>query len=148
MTGERVGRFIVTDLLGRGATSVGGRAIDSDAPNDRSRDVAVKRLAVPESAADRERLAREAEVLAKLDHANVIRVREVVPDGPGIALILDLADGGTLADRLRESGPRGAPSTAGSGRRRHRRCPRSRSRPSRCQAGERLHRRRWPGTPG
>ena len=105
MTGERVGRFIVTDLLGRGATSVVWRAIDSDAPNDRSRDVAVKRLAVPESAADRERLAREAEVLAKLDHANVIRVREVVPDGPGIALILDLADGGTLADRLRESGP-------------------------------------------
>ena len=105
MAGDRVGRFILTDLLGRGATSVVWRAIDTDSPNDRSRDVAVKRLSVPESPADRERLAREAEALAKLDHANVIRVREVVPDGPGIALILDLADGGTLADRLRESGP-------------------------------------------
>ncbi len=105
MAGERVGRFVVTDFLGRGATSIVWRAFDTDAPNDRARDVAVKRLSVPESTADRERLAREAEALAKLDHPNVIRVREVVPDGPGIALILDLADGGTLADRLRESGP-------------------------------------------
>lgn len=105
MAGERVGRFVLIDLLGRGATSVVWRAIDTDAPNDRSRDVAVKRLAVPESSADRERLAREAEALAKLDHPHVIRVREIVPDGPGIALILDLADAGTLADRLRDSGP-------------------------------------------
>ncbi len=105
MAGERVGRFVLTDLLGRGATSVVWRAIDTAAPNDRGRDVAVKRLAVPESSADRERLAREADALAKLDHPNVIRVREIVRDGPGIALILDLATGGTLADRLRGSGP-------------------------------------------
>lgn len=105
MAGDRVGRFMLTDLLGRGATSVVWRAIDTDAPNDRRRDVAVKRLSVPESAADRERLAREAEALAKLDHPNVIRVREIVPDGPGIALVLDLADGGTLADRIRDAGP-------------------------------------------
>ena len=95
---------MLTDLLGRGATSVVWRAIDTDAPDDRTRDVAVKRLSVPESPADRERLTREADVLAKLDHPNVIRVREIVPDGLGVALILDLADGGTLADRLRDSG--------------------------------------------
>ena len=105
MAGDRVGRFMLTELLGRGATSVVWRGVDTDAPHDRSRDVAVKRLSVPESAADRERLTREADALAKLDHPNVIRVREIVPDGPGIALVLDLADGGTLADRLREAGP-------------------------------------------
>ncbi len=105
MAGDRVGRFVLTDLLGRGATSVVWRAIDTEAPDDRSRDVAVKRLSVPESAADRERLAREGDALAKLTHPNVIRVREVVADGPGLALILDLADGGTLADRLRDTGP-------------------------------------------
>ena len=94
---------MLTELLGRGATSVVWRGVDTDAPHDRSRDVAVKRLSVPESAADRERLTREADALAKLDHPNVIRVREIVPDGPGIALVLDLADGGTLADRLRRT---------------------------------------------
>ena len=105
MAGERIGRYLLTELLGRGATSVVWRAIDTDAPDDRTRDVAVKRLVVPDSPADRERLQREADALAKLDHPHVTRVREIVADGPGIALILDLADDGTLADRLRANGP-------------------------------------------
>jgi serine/threonine protein kinase len=104
MAGDLVGRYELQELLGRGATGAVWRAVDTKWPNDRSRDVAVKRLSVPESESDRERLQREANALAKLDHPNVIRVRDVLDDGAGIALVLDLADAGTLADRLRRDG--------------------------------------------
>ncbi len=105
MAGEHVGGYVLTDLIGRGATGAVWRGVDLDAPDDRARDVAIKRLTVPESEADQERLRREATALAKLDHPHIIRVRAVVPDGPGIALVLELADSGTLADRLRADGP-------------------------------------------
>lgn len=105
MPGERIGEYVLTELIGRGASGAVWRGVSALAPDDRSLDVAVKRLSVPESLADQERLRREAAALAKLDHPHVIRVRGVVDDGPGIALLLDLADGGTLADRLRQDGP-------------------------------------------
>ncbi len=106
MAGERVGNFELQELLGRGATGAVWRAVDRDAPEDRARDVAIKRLSVPDSVTDRERFQREANALAKLTHPNVISVHQVIPDGAGIALVLDLADAGTLAQRLREHGPR------------------------------------------
>ena len=105
MAGERVGNFELQELLGRGATGAVWRAVDRSAPDDRTRDVAIKRLSVPDSVTDRERFQREATALAKLTHPNVISVHEVVADGAGIALVLDLADAGTLAQRLREHGP-------------------------------------------
>ena len=105
VAGERVGGYILRELIGRGATGAVWRAAWGNAPDDRSLDVAVKRLSVPESEPDQERLRREATALARLDHPNIIRVREVIDDGPGIALVLDLADSGTLADRLRAEGP-------------------------------------------
>ncbi len=105
MAGDLVGRYELRELLGRGATGAVWRAADPNWPNDRSRDVAIKRLSVPESESDRQRLGREANALAKLQHPNVITVREVLDDGAGIALVLDLADAGTLAERLRRDGP-------------------------------------------
>ena len=105
MAGEQVGNFELRELLGRGATGAVWRAVDRSAPDDRARDVAVKRLSVPDSVTDRERFQREADVLTKLSHPNIISVHEVVPDGAGIALILGLADAGTLAQRLRQHGP-------------------------------------------
>ena len=105
MAGEHVGGYVLTDLIGRGATGAVWRGVDQNAPDERARDVAIKRLTVPDSEADQERLRREATALAKLDHPHIIRVLAVVPDGPGIALVLELADSGTLADRLRADGP-------------------------------------------
>jgi serine/threonine protein kinase len=104
MAGDLVGRYELHELLGRGATGAVWRAVDTEWPDDRSHDVAIKRLSVPESPSDHERLQREASALAKLHHPNVIRVREILDDGAGIALVLDLADAGTLADRLRRDG--------------------------------------------
>ena len=69
------------------------------------RAVAIKVL--PESvASDPERLARfqrEAEVLASLNHPNIAHIHGLEKSGGVTALVLELVDGGTLADILHNS---------------------------------------------
>jgi serine/threonine protein kinase len=104
MVGERVGGYTLIELLGRGGAGAVWRACPSTAPDDRSQDVAIKRLTVRESGTDQERFRREADALAKVSHPNVIRIHDVVADGPGIALVLELAHQ-TLAQLLDARGP-------------------------------------------
>jgi Tol biopolymer transport system component len=70
------------------------------------RDVAVKVL--PEAfARDAERLSRfqrEAKVLASLNHPNIASIYGLEDSGPTHALVMELVEGPTLADRIR-SGP-------------------------------------------
>jgi serine/threonine protein kinase len=67
-----------------------------------SRDVAVKIL--PQSfAADAERIARfqrEATVLASLNHPNIAHIYGFEQSGDMRALVLELVEGATLADRI------------------------------------------------
>jgi serine/threonine-protein kinase len=56
-------------------------------------------------AADAAGFDAEAEVLAGLDHAGVIKVRDLVPDGTGYALVLDYVRGQDLRRRLVAGGP-------------------------------------------
>jgi serine/threonine-protein kinase len=74
------------------------RAIDTDL----KREVAIKVL--PESlAGDAERLARfqrEAEVLAQLNHSNIAHIHGLERADGHIALVMELVDGPTLADRV------------------------------------------------
>jgi len=56
--------------------------------------VAVK-VALPGSGA---RLVRESELLQRIDHPHVIRLRRLEPTPYGVALVLDHADGGSLAE--------------------------------------------------
>jgi serine/threonine-protein kinase len=70
------------------------------------RDVAIKVL--PEAfARDAERMARfqrEARVLASLDHPNIASIYGLDDSGDTSALVMQLAEGSTLADRIK-SGP-------------------------------------------
>ena len=70
------------------------------------REVAIKVL--PEHlAADRDRLARferEAQVLATLNHPHIAQIYGFESSGPAHALVLELVEGDTLAERL-SSGP-------------------------------------------
>src|SRR5436189_219155 len=84
------------------ATGVGGmgevyRAIDTNL----ARHVAIKVL--PDAmAADPDRLARfdrEARTLAALNHANIAAIYGLERSGGTIALVMELVDGRTLADR-------------------------------------------------
>ncbi|MGH8906640.1 MAG: protein kinase domain-containing protein [Egibacteraceae bacterium] len=62
--------------------------------------VALKRVRVRGDGHLRARIQREAEILASLDHPHIIRVYEFVPDHGGIAIAMQYAPGGSLADRL------------------------------------------------
>lgn len=98
MIGSSLGHYEITDKLGEGGMGVVYRARDSRL----ERDVAVKVL--PESVAgDPERLARferEAKVLASLNHPHIAQIHGLEHDESGHALVMELVEGPTLADRL------------------------------------------------
>jgi eukaryotic-like serine/threonine-protein kinase len=96
--GSRVGSFEVVGLLGVGGMGEVYRARDSKL----NRDVALKVL--PESLThDSQRVARfrrEAQVLASINHPNIGGIHGL-EDATGMtALVLELIEGPTLADRL------------------------------------------------
>jgi serine/threonine-protein kinase len=98
VVGARLGGFEITGLLGSGGMGEVYRARDTKL----DRDVAIKVL--PESfAQDPERVARferEAKALASLNHPNIGGIHGLEDSGGVAALILELIDGETLADRI------------------------------------------------
>jgi len=72
-------------------------------------EVALKRLTLQGSTEDiaraRQRIEREAEVLTRLDHPNIVELLEVVEDGDEVTLVMAYLTGGTLADRVARHGP-------------------------------------------
>ena len=100
--GTRLGKFVISGLLGKGGMGEVYRATDTSL----KRDVALKLL--PENyARDPERLARfrrEAELLASLNHPNIAAIYGVDHEGDRHYLVMELVEGETLADRIRGSG--------------------------------------------
>ncbi len=96
--GTKIGACDVTGPLGAGGMGEVYRARDTQL----GREVALKVL--PEAfTADPDRLARferEARVLAALNHPNVAQIYGVEETGGSRALVLELVEGPTLADRL------------------------------------------------
>src|SRR5712675_2287810 len=101
-TGTRVGVYEVVALIGAGGMGEVYRARDTRL----NRDVALKVL--PEIfARDSERMARferEAKLLASLNHPNIAAIYGLEESGPIRALVMELVEGATLAERIR-SGP-------------------------------------------
>jgi serine/threonine protein kinase len=99
---SRLGRYEILSRIGAGGMGEVYRARDTKL----GRDVAIKVL--PEVfARDSERMARferEAKLLAVLNHPNIAAVYGVEDSGSTDALVMELAEGPTLADRL-ASGP-------------------------------------------
>src|SRR4029453_9533672 len=96
--GARLGLYEIVSVLGTGGMGQVWRARDPKL----GRDVAIKVL--PSSlAGDPERLARfarEAQVLASLNHSNIAAIHHVEETGDGPALVMELVEGETLADRI------------------------------------------------
>jgi Tol biopolymer transport system component len=96
--GTRLGAYEITGELGAGGMGEVYRASDTNLP----RDVAIKVL--PESLADdSDRLARfqrEAEVLAALNDTNIAQIYGLERSDDTIALVMELVEGPTLADRI------------------------------------------------
>ena len=96
--GARLGPYEITAQIGAGGMGEVYRATDTNL----KRAVAIKVL--PESvASDRDRLARfqrEAEVLAALNHPNIAQIHGLEKSDGATALVMELVEGPTLADRL------------------------------------------------
>ncbi len=96
--GSRFGSYEVGELLGKGGMGEVFRARDVRL----DRDVAIKVLSEPFRLDSRRlvRFEREARVLAALNHPNIAMLHAVEPLGDSHALVLELVEGETLADRI------------------------------------------------
>jgi Tol biopolymer transport system component len=99
--GTRLGPYEITVQVGAGGMGEVYRARDTKL----GREIAIKVLpAALTNDADRlARFAREAHLLAALNHPNIASIYHVQESPEGPALVMELVDGETLADRLARS---------------------------------------------
>ncbi len=101
------GRYRLDAKLGRGGMGIVWRATDQLL----GRSVAVKEVALDpalseeEARHQRERTLREARAAAQLKHPHIIVVHDIVEDGELPYIVMELVEGGSLADRLSRTGP-------------------------------------------
>jgi serine/threonine protein kinase len=96
--GTRLGPYLIEEMLGAGGMGEVYRATDMHL----KRAIAIKVLPTSVSG-DVERLARfqrEAEVLAALNHSNVEQIHGLEKSDAITALVMELVDGPTLAERI------------------------------------------------
>ena len=97
VVGQRLGRYEIVSLLGRGGMGEVYAAYDPQL----DRAVAVKVLLDATGDRAAARLVREAQALARLHHPNVVAVYDGGEDGGHVFLAMQLVDGETLAVHLR-----------------------------------------------
>jgi hypothetical protein len=98
-----ISHFLIERELGRGGMGVVYQGLDTRL----NRTVAIKSLP-PEVAADvrwRTRFEAEAKTLAQINHPNIAAIYGIETDETGYYLILEMADGPTLDERLSTQGP-------------------------------------------
>jgi tetratricopeptide (TPR) repeat protein len=97
--GASVGRYLIVELIGAGGMGEVYRAYDPQL--DRKVALKVLRVAGPESI-DGARVLREARALARQNHANVVTVYDAGIDGERVHIAMELVEGETLAQWLKE----------------------------------------------
>ncbi len=93
--GQRLGRFTLTRLLGRGGMGEVWAARDPEL----EREVAIKLLYVDFGGMDHDgqaRLRREAQAMARVNHPNIVRIYELGADGDRLFCAMELVEGETL----------------------------------------------------
>jgi eukaryotic-like serine/threonine-protein kinase len=98
--GKRIAHYEILSAIGKGGMGEVWRARDTQL----GRDVAIKSLP-REFALDTDRLARferEARLLASLNHANIASIYGLEKSDGTTVLVMELVEGPTLADRLKE----------------------------------------------
>ncbi|HQR43737.1 MAG TPA: serine/threonine-protein kinase, partial [Gemmatales bacterium] len=105
--GDQYGKYLLTDEVARGGTAVVFRALNRSLNST----VAVKILKMDreEGLSDDqqqmlEQLRREAQLLARFNHPNLVRVHDLEEDVPFPFLVLEYVDGLTLSDMLSHVG--------------------------------------------
>jgi len=95
---ERIGRYQIMELLGRGGQAAVYRAYDPTMQREVALKVLANTAAVDEKA--RQRFEREAHTIAALEHPNIVPVYDFGAYDEGLYIVMRLMKGGTLADRL------------------------------------------------
>jgi serine/threonine protein kinase len=110
MIPEKIGRYQIESELGRGGMAVVYLATDPFM----SREVAIKVLPrqFTFDPQFRARFQREAQVIAKLDHPAIVPVFDFGEHEEQPFIVMRYMKGGSLADRLKESGPIPVPQAA------------------------------------
>ncbi len=98
MQPERIGRYEILEMLGRGGQAVVYRAYDPTMQREVALKVLTTSAAVDEKA--RQRFEREAHTIAALEHPNIVPVYDFGAYDDGLYIVMRLMKGGTLADRL------------------------------------------------
>jgi hypothetical protein len=103
LVGRRLSEYEVTARIGAGGMGDVYRARDVKL----GRDVAIKVLPAPlaHDAARIARFKREAQILATLNHPHIAAIYALEESEDVVALVLELVEGATLAERLREPLP-------------------------------------------
>jgi serine/threonine-protein kinase len=96
--GDRLGRFVLERVVGEGGMGVVWAARD-----DAGSLVALKILKEV-SPAERKRFLREAALMQGFDHPGIVDVKEVLPIGDDVVLVMDLLEGESLGARLSRVG--------------------------------------------
>lgn len=99
---ERFGRRRVLEPISTGPLAEVYRALDETT----QREVVVKALrpTIPKNSPFAEKLAREAEILGRLHHQNIVRLEDVVTTDESMWLVLEHIDGFTLEQILAKAG--------------------------------------------
>ncbi|MCA9135306.1 MAG: protein kinase [Planctomycetales bacterium] len=93
---EELRGYRIEEEIGRGSASIVYRARQMSP----ERTVAIKTLASNELHTGlRSRQLREAAILAKIQHPNVVRIYEAIENGGRLHLVMELIDGPTLAEQ-------------------------------------------------
>jgi serine/threonine-protein kinase len=99
LVGRRLAEYEITERIGSGGMGEVYRARDVKL----GRDVAVKVLPAPMAHDDARiaRFRREAQILASLNHPHIAAIYALEESDGVVALVLELVEGPTLADRIR-----------------------------------------------
>src|ERR1019366_4777937 len=100
--GSRIGLYEIAELIGAGGMGEVYRARDTRL----AREVALKVLpgALSQDSTYMARFQHEAHVLASLNHPNIASIYGLEESGSVRALVMELVEGPTLADRIK-TGP-------------------------------------------
>ena len=102
--GDRVGNYVVVEVLGTGAAATVWRVRHALLQSSH----ALKVLSV-ENASLRGRLVQEGRIQAELVHPNIVRVTDVVDLGGGVGLVMDFVEGVSLRELLETEGKMALP---------------------------------------
>ena len=95
------GRYEVLRTIGHGATSEVYEVLDTRLGARR----ALKRMVEAPNPAARKRQEREALIMARLDHPNVVTVIDAFEEDDQRCVVMELCEGGSLSTRVELGGP-------------------------------------------